>query len=161
MAFNGNKGLTMDDTAMRTIVNIDVPELAPAIRFYAAAFGLNLNRIIDDDVAELTGASSVIYLLQNPEDSGPVGTLPVKRQYTRHWTPVHMDFVVANVIEAAKRAIAAGAIQESECIVWRGSKCITFSDPFGHGFCLIEFEEDTYDTSDASQTPSQQGQALQ
>jgi hypothetical protein len=25
-----------------------------------------------------------------------------------------------------------------------GSKCITFSDPFGHGFCLIEFAGDTY-----------------
>ncbi len=27
---------------------------------------------------------------------------------------------------------------------WMGSKCITFSDPFGHGFCLIEFAGDTY-----------------
>ena len=45
---------------MKTIVNIDVPELAPAIAFYRDALGLRLNRIIDNDVAELTGASSTI-----------------------------------------------------------------------------------------------------
>jgi hypothetical protein len=55
-----------------------------------------------------------------------------------------MDFVVDDIVKAAKQAINAGAIRESECIEWRGSKCITFSDPFGHGFCLIEFAEDTY-----------------
>ena len=39
---------------------------------------------------------------------------------------------------------AAGGIRESECVEWNGSKCITFSDPFGHGFCLIEFADETY-----------------
>ncbi len=47
------------------IVNIDVPELAPAIDFYTAALDLRLGRILDDDVAELTGASCEIYLLAN------------------------------------------------------------------------------------------------
>jgi len=129
---------------MRVIVNIDVPDLGPAIDFYRAALGLKLNRVIEEDVAELTGASSVIYLLQNPAGSHPVNTLSRTRDYSRHWTPVHMDFVVDDVAEAAERAISAGAIQESECIEWRGSKCITFSDPFGHGFCLIEFSQGTY-----------------
>ena len=129
---------------MKIIINIDVPDLAPAIDFYSAALGLKLNRIIDEDVAELIGASSVIYLLQNPAGSHPVSTHHLVRNYSRHWTPVHMDFVVDEVIEAAKRAIDAGAIPESECIEWKGSKCITFSDPFGHGFCLIEFAGETY-----------------
>lgn len=129
---------------MRVIVNIDVPDLAPAIDFYSAALGLTLNRIIEGDVAELAGASSLIYLLQNPGGSHPVNPLPLVRDYSRHWTPVHMDFVVDDVTEAAKRAINAGATQESECIEWNGSKCITFSDPFGHGFCLIEFAGETY-----------------
>lgn len=56
---------------------------------------------------------------------------------------MHLDVVVTDVQEAAKRAIGAGAKQESECIEWRGSKCITFWDPFGHGFCL-EFAAETY-----------------
>ncbi len=129
---------------MRLVINIDVPELAPAIEFYSAALGLTLNRIIDGDVAELTGASSVIYLLENVAGSAAAGSAPEARRYSRHWTPVHIDFVVDDVAESAKRAINAGASQESKCIEWRGSKCITFSDPFGHGFCLIEFAEGTY-----------------
>ena len=66
------------------------------------------------------------------------------RRYTRHWTPVHLDFVVDDILESEGQAINAGARQESECVEWRGSKCITFSDPFGHGFCLIEFAAETY-----------------
>ncbi len=129
---------------MRVIVNIDVPELAPAIDFYRAALGLTLSRTIEEDVAELTGGSSVIYLLRNPAGSHPVSAHPVERHYARHWTPVHLDFVVADLAAAARQALNAGARQESECVDWRGSKCITFSDPFGHGFCLIEFAGETY-----------------
>jgi predicted enzyme related to lactoylglutathione lyase len=129
---------------LRVIVNIDVPELAPAIDFYGAALGLKLNRIMEEDVAELLGASCVIYLLQNPAGSNPANSSTLARNYSRHWTPVHMDFVVDDVNKAARRALDAGAIQESECIEWNGSKCITFADPFGHGFCIIEFEGETY-----------------
>lgn len=133
---------------MRTIINIDVPELAPAIDFYSAALGLKLSRILDDDVAELTSASSVMYLLLKPGGSRfrqvDSNSIPDVRDYTRHWTPVHIDFVVDNLSEASSRAKQAGARQESECIHWRGAKCVTFSDPFGHGFCLIEFAGETY-----------------
>ena len=129
---------------MRVIVNIDVPALAPAIDFYTAALGLALNRVLDGDVAELGGASSVLYLMEKPAGSRPAEGLPLARHYARHWTPVHMDFVVDDVAAAARRALAAGAVQESDCIEWMGSKCITFSDPFGHGFCLIEFRGETY-----------------
>ena len=126
------------------IINIDVPELQPAITFYTAALGLQLHRILDDDVAELVGASSVIYLLAKKSESITSTSSQEVRRYSRHWTPVHIDFVVDNLDEAVKRAIDAGAIQESEHAEWRGSKCITFADPFGHGFCLIEFVAETY-----------------
>ncbi len=129
---------------MRIIVNIDVPELAPAIKFYSEALGLSLSRIIEEDVAELAGSSTVIYLLAQVAGSVPVSSGKEARQYTRHWTPVHIDFVVDDLAASASKAINAGAIQESACIEWRGSKCITFSDPFGHGFCLIEFLNETY-----------------
>lgn len=77
---------------MRVIVNIDVPDLGPAMDFYRAALGLQLIRIIEDDVAELAGASSTIYLLQNPAGSTAANGHPISRHYARHWTPVHMDF---------------------------------------------------------------------
>jgi predicted lactoylglutathione lyase len=129
---------------MRALINIDVPALAPAIEFYTAALGLTLNRQLDDDVAELTGASSVIYLLRQAAGSAFHAAGTGTRTYSRHWTPVHLDFVVPSLAEAGQRALAAGATRESACIEWRGSQCMTFSDPFGHGFCLIEFSDDTY-----------------
>jgi predicted enzyme related to lactoylglutathione lyase len=129
---------------VKTLINIDVPELQAAINFYQAALGLKLSRIIEGDVAELDGASSTIYLLHKPTGSSPAKGTAGARQYTRHWTPVHLDFVVDDVQTAAKRVIEAGAKQESECVEWMGSKCISFADPFGHGFCLIEFTADTY-----------------
>jgi predicted enzyme related to lactoylglutathione lyase len=129
---------------MNILINIDVPDLVPAIDFYCNAFGLKLNRLLDDDVAELTGASSTIYLLQNTEGSSCSEYSTETRRYKRHWTPVHFDMVVTDIGQATERAVRAGATIETECNEWRGAKCITFSDPFGHGFCLIEFEEASY-----------------
>ncbi len=130
---------------MNVLINIDVPDLPRAIAFYQNALGLTLSRTLDDDVAELSGAGTAIFLLQKQEHSSASKSHPALRQYTRHWTPVHLDFVVDNLIVAAQKAEAAGALRESECIQWRCSKCITFSDPFGHGFCLIEFTHGTYE----------------
>jgi predicted enzyme related to lactoylglutathione lyase len=129
---------------MRMLLNIDVPELKPSIEFYCSAFGLKLCRLLDDDVAELIGGESRIYLLKNDIGSICVNGPTRYREYSRHWTPVHIDFVVEDIAQATKRVLNAGAIQESECIDWKGSKCVTFSDPFGHGFCLIEFEGESY-----------------
>lgn len=128
---------------MRMLINIDVPELEPTIHFYSEALGLQFSRSLDADVAELTGASSTIYLLRNEANTQAARQGEIRR-YSRHWTPVHVDFVVEDIEQASKRAIKAGAVQESECVIWRGSKCITFCDPFGHGFCLIEFAEGSY-----------------
>lgn len=129
---------------MNMLVNIDVPDLPPAIAFYCDALGLKLVRLLDKDVAELSGAACRIFLLQKPTASDFSSRGAGTRHYTRHWTPVHLDFVVTNLADAARRAQAAGAVRESDCIAWRGSECITFSDPFGHGFCLIQFENETY-----------------
>jgi len=131
---------------MKVNINIDVPELAPAIEFYTKALGLTHSRTLDDDVAELAGASATLYLLQKDPGTPPVRQPAVDRDYHRHWTPVHFDLVVADVDAAATRALAAGAKQETGHVDWRGSRCITFGDPFGHGFCFIQFERNgTYD----------------
>lgn len=126
------------------LVNIDVPELAPAIAFYEAAVGAKLARLLDDDVAELEYGSSSLYLLRKPAKSQatPGGAA---REPGRHWTPVHVDFVVADIDAAVARALRAGAMREGERVDWRGSKCVTFADPFGHGFCLIELTGGRYE----------------
>jgi catechol 2,3-dioxygenase-like lactoylglutathione lyase family enzyme len=124
------------------IINIDVPELEAAIRFYTAALGLEHTRTLDDDVAELRGAAATIYLLCKERGSVAVKSPPIEREYVRHWTPVHFDLVVDDVDRASARALAAGARRETGHVDWRGSRCISFSDPFGHGFCFIQFERD-------------------
>lgn len=130
---------------MNIIINIDVPELEPAIRFYSAALGLSHTRTLDDDVAELRGATATIYLLRKAAGTPAVKAPPLSRDYERHWTPVHFDLVVPDVDAAAARALAAGAKQETGHVDWRGSRCISLSDPFGHGFCFIQFVHGTYD----------------
>lgn len=130
---------------MRLIVNIDVPDLAPAIAFYTAALGLRHSRTLDGDVAELVGASSVIYLLRNAAGSSPGAAIPAVRDYARHWTPVHMDFVVEDLDAAVRRAVDAGAVRQAAQVDWKGSRCVTFADPFGHGFCLIAFDGESYE----------------
>jgi predicted enzyme related to lactoylglutathione lyase len=130
---------------LRVIINIDVPELAPAIAFYTAALGLIHARTLDDDVAELTGASATLYLLKKDAGTAAVGSPAIDRNYGRHWTPVHFDLVVPDVDAAAARAVAAGARPETGHIDWRGSRVLSFGDPFGHGFCFIQFEHGTYD----------------
>jgi predicted enzyme related to lactoylglutathione lyase len=126
------------------LVNIDVPALAPAIEFYEAAVGARVVRLLDDDVAELAYGSAVLCLLSKPAGSAATSTGQI-RERGRHWTPVHVDFVVDDIDTAVERALAAGAKRESECVEWRGSRCVTLSDPFGHGFCLIEFAGDGYE----------------
>lgn len=130
---------------MNVLLNIDVPDVQAAAAFYQAALGLELKRILDADVAELSGAGVKVFLLQKPAGSAAVadsGQAP--RTYERHWTPIHIDFVVEDLEQAARRALAAGAHQEGSCVQWRGSRCISFADPFGHGFCLICFSADEY-----------------
>jgi predicted enzyme related to lactoylglutathione lyase len=130
---------------MKVIINLDVPALAPAIEFYTRALGLVHSRTLDDDVAELTGASATLYLLQKSAGTHAVKMPPVERDYQRHWTPVHFDLVVRDVDAAAARAIVAGARQETGHIDWKGSRCVSFGDPFGHGFCFIQFDRnETY-----------------
>ncbi len=124
---------------MKIIVNIDVPDLEAAIRFYTAALGLTHTRTLDDDVAELSGAAATIYLLKKSGGTLAAHAPHIERDYSRHWTPVHFDLVVDDVDAAVSRAIAAGAVRETGHVDWRGSRCVSLGDPFGHGFCFIEF----------------------
>jgi predicted enzyme related to lactoylglutathione lyase len=128
---------------MDLLVNIDVPDLAPAIAFYAEAFGLTITRRLGAEVVELSGLPVRLYLLQKPERS--LGAGNDLRRYDRHWTPVHLDVVVDDVEAALARAVAAGARAETEIRTYDWGRIAVLSDPFGHGFCLIQFLGRGYD----------------
>lgn len=127
------------------LINIDVPDMAAAEAFYTAALGLTVGRRFDSEFVELVGADAPIYLLRKEAGSaiGPEGG--DTRRYDRHWTPVHPDFVVEDMDAAIQRALAAGAVQEGALRRAPYGKLAMFADRFGHGFCLIEFNEEGYD----------------
>lgn len=125
------------------LVNIDVPDLATAERFYTQAFGLVATRRFGPEGVELSGWPAKLYLLQ--KSAGTVGAGGETRRYTRHWTPVHLDVVVEDLDAALTRALAAGAIAEGETRTGAWGRIAVLADPFGHGICLIQFLDEGYD----------------
>ena len=128
---------------MDLLVNIDVPDLAAAERFYVEAFGLTASRRFGDGGVELTGWPAPVYLLVKAP--GTVGAGGELRRYERHWSPVHLDVVVADIEAALARAVAAGARPETEIRTAAWGRIVTLADPFGHGVCLVQFLNHGYD----------------
>jgi len=134
----------MNSVTTSFIVNLDVPDLAAAETFYTAAFDLRVGRRLGPGALELLGGPTPLYLLQNDAGSAATEDGDV-RDYERHWTPVHLDWVVADIDAALARAVAAGATLERRVRERRWGKIAVLADPFGHGFCLIQFSEAGYD----------------
>lgn len=130
---------------MQLLVNIDVDDLDRATDFYRTAFGLSVGRRFGRDGLELVGASSPIYLLVKPAGSLPASSVSRPRSYERHWSPVHLDFVVDDIERAVRRAVSAGAVLEQPISSARWGKLALLADPFGHGFCFVEFVGRGYD----------------
>jgi predicted enzyme related to lactoylglutathione lyase len=128
---------------MPLLLNIDVPDIAVAERFYVAAFGLQRGRRFGEDFVELLGWPAPVYLLQKP--AGSPGAGDELRRYGRHWTPIHPDVVVDDLGAAVERATAAGAVIESPAKQTPYGRIAMLADPFGHGFCFIEFNDRGYD----------------
>ena len=126
------------------LVNIDVDDLERGVDFYVRAFDLRVGRRFGSMV-ELLGAGSAIYVLEKKGGTEPFGEAQELRDYHRHWTPVHLDFVVEELEPAIDRAEQAGARREAEISELAWGRLALMSDPFGHGFCLIQFVGRGYD----------------
>jgi predicted enzyme related to lactoylglutathione lyase len=129
--------------AMTLQINIDVPDVETGVRFYTQAFGLTVSRRFGSDFVELLGWPAPVYLLTKA--AGTVGAGGDKRRYSRHWTPVHPDIVVDDVDAAVERAVGAGAKLEVPAADAAYGRIAMLADPFGHGFCLLQFNERGYD----------------
>lgn len=130
---------------MDFLVNIDVPELDAGTRFYCAAFGLRVGRRFGPDAIELLGGPAPIYLLVKAEGSQASTATAQRRSYERHWSPIHLDFVVDDIDAAVARAVAAGALLEQPVKTSRWGKLALMADPFGNGLCLLQFLGRGYD----------------
>jgi catechol 2,3-dioxygenase-like lactoylglutathione lyase family enzyme len=126
-------------------VCIDVEDLEKGIAFYRDALGLSLGRRLGRDWAEMVGASSTVDLLAEAAGTVPTSRTTAPRDYRRHWTPVHLDWPVPDLDAAVRRALAAGATLDRDVQVKKWGRLANLADPFGNGFCLLEFRGRGYD----------------
>lgn len=126
-------------------VCIDVDDLERGIAFYTQALGLKVGRRFGNNAAELLGASSPIDILAKPAGSQASASASATRDYRRHWTPVHLDFVVTGLDAAVQRAQELGATLEQGIKEPPWGRLALMADPFGHGLCLLEFKGRGYD----------------
>lgn len=128
---------------MHLLINIDVPDLRAAEALYTQAFGLATGRRFGDAAVELLGAQAPLYVLQNA--AGTVGAADSRRDYARHWTPMHLDVVVERLEPALERATRAGMRQEGGIREADWGRIVRLADPWGHGWCLLQFVGRGYD----------------
>jgi predicted enzyme related to lactoylglutathione lyase len=127
-------------------VCIDVDDLERAAAFYARALGLAPGRRYRSVWLEMLGAPVPIDLVAHAAGEPPSPAAPsARRDYARHWTPVHLDVVVEDVDAAVARAVEAGAKVEVPAREEPYGRIAILSDPFGHGFCLLQMSEKGYD----------------
>lgn len=124
---------------------IDVDNLERATAFYTEGLGLRTGRRFDGGFVEILGGSSPIDLLLKPAGSQPLEGNPALRSYQRHWTPVHLDFVVEDIEATIARLLSHGGVLESPVAERSWGRIAGLADPFGHGIDLLQFKGRGYD----------------
>jgi predicted enzyme related to lactoylglutathione lyase len=118
-------------------VCIDVDDVAKAIRFYGEGIGLRLVKS-DQGWAQMADGETVFWIMESPWGSWASTESKIPRAYDRHWTPVHLDFVVADLDAAVGRAIAAGGKLEGQVQKRPDGGLANLVDPAGNGLDLVQ-----------------------
>ena len=117
-------------------VSIDVPSLKEAEAFYVGALGCKKIREQGPNMVVLSVENSDIYLQEKDSGTKPLASSGIFRDYQRHWTPIHLDFLCDNVDELVVKVLKLGGSHEGgESGDWGSIDYC--SDPFGNGFCII------------------------
>ena len=118
-------------------VTVDVPDLDAGLAFYRGVFGfVEVARPLPDYVI-LEAADQRLGLMRKEAGTRATPAEGTNRRYSRHWTPVHLDFHVGD-FEAALGAVErlGGSCEAVHRVP--GRRVVAFcSDPFGHGLCLL------------------------
>ena len=118
---------------MRLEICIDVDDVDRAVEFYGRGLGLELVEHHPDWAQAKLGEQTFWIMGVTP---GPDG--PISRDYRRHWTPIHLDFVVDDIDAAVERALAAGGRLDREITRNpRRADLANLSDPAGNGIDLV------------------------
>ena len=124
---------------MELQITIDVDDLQPAVEFYCDGLGLVLVER-GPDWACVALDDQTLWLCSFA--AGAHGA--IVRDFRRHWTPVHLDFIVDDIDKAVERALAAGGRLEREIRrdepEPRGlrSDVANLADPAGNGVDLLQ-----------------------
>jgi len=130
---------------IETHIYIEVTTIEAGLDFYCAGLGLTLKRRFDPKWVELAGANAPIFLVGGLESVAELGKTKIPRDYRRHWTPVHLDFVVADLDDTVERLRARGASLDRPVQLRDYGRMANLADPFGNGFDVIEFSGRGYD----------------
>lgn len=121
---------------IKVSISIDVPDLKKAETFYVEALGCKKVRDQGSDMIVLSVENSKIYLLEKKNGTKPLKSGDAIRDYKRHWTPIHLDFLSENIDELLPKIKEFGGTHEGgENGDW--GSIIYCADPFGNGFCVI------------------------
>ena len=121
------------------------PIWSSGIAFYCDGLGLALKRRLSPSWVELAGANLPIFLLGNRKPTANLGGTQIQRDFARHWTPVHLDFIVPELDAAVARLTRLGATLDRPIQLAEYGRMANMADPFGNGFDLIEFSGSGYD----------------
>jgi len=117
-------------------ISIDVSDLKKAERFYTEALGCKKLRDQGSNMVVLSAENSDIYLQEKAPGTNPLLSGNVGRDYKRHWTPVHLDFLSENIDGIVSKIVELGGSHEGGDSADWGSIAYC-ADPFGNGFCVI------------------------
>lgn len=124
---------------------IEVTSAKAGLDFYCGGLGLTLKRQYSPRWLELTGAGTPLFLLAEQTLVADLGRTTATRDYTRHWTPVHLDFITDDLAGTLERLMAHGATLDRAVKQRDYGRIANMADPFGNGFDLIEFSGSGYD----------------
>lgn len=128
---------TPKDARARVNLSIDVPDLDAGLRFYEAVFGFVEKARPFPTMAVLDANNVTVCMHAKPAGTKSSSGGSELRRYERHWTPVHLDFDVADLDAVLVKVRAEGGSVENE-FRNQGPQPVAFcSDPFGNGFCVI------------------------
>lgn len=119
----------------KVTVCIDVADLEIAARFYVDALGCEKTGQSPANVKLLANGAEIYLILAKP-GSAPFKDAAGTRTFSRHWTPVHLDFHTAEFDRTLAGIIEQGGSHEGTQSGDWGSLAHC-ADPFGNGFCLI------------------------
>ena len=115
-------------------ISIDVPDMPKAVAFYTQALGCEPVREHNEKWVVIGANGVEIHLQTKAEGSAPIPLEDADgRKYARHWTPIHLDFLISDVgATVAKVEALDGTYEGGDKGDW--GEIAHCADPFGNGF---------------------------